>query len=100
MFYDLEDPVDFMKNIHEVLAADGLWTFEQSYMPTMLEANAYDTVCHEHLEYYGLRQIKWMTDKVGFKIVDVELNAINGGSFSVTVAKKESSHSEAFPLMS
>jgi len=87
MFYDLEDPIAFMREIYEVLADDGVWVFEQSYMPTMLEMNAYDTVCHEHLEFFGLRQIKWMTDRVGFKIVDVALNDINGGSFSVMVAK-------------
>jgi cyclopropane fatty-acyl-phospholipid synthase-like methyltransferase len=96
MFYDLEDPTDFMRNIHAVLADDGTWTFEQSYMPTMLEANAYDTACHEHLEYYGLKQIKWMTDRVGLKILDVELNLINGGSFSITVAKKEAPYPENF----
>jgi hypothetical protein len=87
MFYDLEDPIAFMREVHEVLADDGIWVFEQSYMPTMLETNSYDTVCHEHLEYYALKQIKWMTDRVGFRIVDVELNDINGGSFSVTVGK-------------
>ena len=87
MFYDLEDPVDFMQQIYDVLADEGVWVFEQSYMPTMLETNSYDTVCHEHLEFYALRQIKWMTDKVGFEIVDVEFNNINGGSFSVTVMK-------------
>lgn len=89
MFYDLEDPVAFMREVHEVLAEDGVWVFEQSYMPTMLDTNSYDTVCHEHLEYYGLRQIKWMTDRVGFTIVDVELNDINGGSFSVMVQKSD-----------
>ncbi len=87
MFYDLEDPIAFMREVHDVLADDGIWVFEQSYMPTMLETNSYDTVCHEHLEYYALRQIKWMADRVGFRIVDVELNDINGGSFSVTVEK-------------
>jgi hypothetical protein len=56
-------------------------------MPTMLDTNSYDTVCHEHLEFYALRQIKWMADRVGFKILDVEFNDINGGSFSVTVSK-------------
>ena len=56
-------------------------------MPTMLEMNSYDTVCHEHLEFYSLHQIKWMADRVGFKIIDVEFNDINGGSFSVTVSK-------------
>jgi len=87
MFYDLEDPIDFMQQVYEVLADEGIWVFEQSYMPTMLETNSYDTVCHEHLEFYTLRQIKWMTDRVGFKIIDVEFNKINGGSFSVTVLK-------------
>ena len=88
MFYDLEDPLQFMREIHDVLAADGLWVFEQSYMPRMLEQNSYDTVCHEHIEYYALRQIKWMADRVGFVIVDVDFNEINGGSFSVTARKK------------
>ena len=94
MFYDLVDPVAFMRQVHDVLAEDGIWVFEQSYMPTMLDMNAYDTVCHEHMEYYGLAQIKWMTDRVGFTIVDVEFNDVNGGSFSVTVAKSGSGRQE------
>lgn len=88
MFYDLEEPLDFMRQIHEILADDGIWVFEQSYMPTMLKQNSFDTVCHEHLEYYHLKPIKWMTDRAGFKIVDIDLNPANGGSFEITVAKK------------
>lgn len=87
MFYDLESPMQFMREIHEVLSDDGIWVFEQSYMPTMLEMNSYDTVCHEHLEYYALRQIQWMAERVGFNIIDVEFNDVNGGSFSITVSK-------------
>lgn len=94
MFYDLEKPIEFMRDIHEILADDGIWVLEQSYLPTMMEMNAYDTVCHEHLEYYALRQIKWMADKVGFMIVDVGLNTVNGGSFAVTLAKTTSNHEE------
>ena len=94
MFYDLESPVSFMRDIYEVLSDDGIWVFEQSYMPLMLEQNAYDTVCHEHLEYYALKQIKYMTDKVGFKIIDVVMNDVNGGSFRVTCSKKDSSKHE------
>lgn len=90
MFYDLEDPMAFMRQVHDVLDNNGIWVFEQSYMPTMLAMNSYDTVCHEHLEYYALRQIKWMADKVGFKIIDVEFNDVNGGSFSIIVAKHNS----------
>lgn len=92
MFYDLEEPLKFMQEIFDIIDNQGIWVFEQSYMPTMLEKNSYDTICHEHLEFYTLQQIKWMADKVGFKIIDVELNEINGGSFSITVAKKESQY--------
>jgi NDP-4-keto-2,6-dideoxyhexose 3-C-methyltransferase len=91
MFYDLEDPLAFMREIADVLADDGIWVFEQSYMPTMLSQNAYDTVCHEHLEYYDLKQVQWMAGRVGLKVVDVELNDVNGGSFSVVAAKQASS---------
>ncbi len=90
MFYDLEDPTEFMRQIHACLADDGVWIFEQSYLLTMMEMNAYDTICHEHISYYALKQIKWMADQVGFKIIDVEINDVNGGSFCVTVAKQES----------
>jgi NDP-4-keto-2,6-dideoxyhexose 3-C-methyltransferase len=95
MFYDLEEPLRFMREVYDSLADDGIWVFEQSYMPTMLEKNSYDTVCHEHLEYYALRQVKWMADRIGFRIVDVEFNAVNGGSFSVTAAKAGSAIPES-----
>ncbi len=92
MFYDLPDPLAFMEEIGRVLADDGIWVFEQSYMPSMLETNSFDTVCHEHLEFYGLTQIDWMARRSGLEIVDVELNDVNGGSFSV-VARRSSRHS-------
>ena len=87
MFYDLEAPMSFMEEVRDILADDGIWVFEQSYMPSMLATNSFDTVCHEHLEFYTLKQIQWMADRVGFKIEDVEFNEVNGGSFSVTVRK-------------
>ena len=84
--------MDFVRQIADVLADDGIWHLEQSYMPLMLSQNAYDTVCHEHLEYYALHQIKWMTDRCGLRILDVELNDTNGGSFAVTVCKQNAPH--------
>lgn len=90
MFYDLEDPLSFMRQVHEILDDEGIWVFEQSYMPTMLDKTSFDTVCHEHLEYYGLTQLKWMADRTGFRILDVEFNDVNGGSFSVTAARYDS----------
>lgn len=90
MFYDLESPLQFMREIREALAQDGIWVFEQSYLPSMLESNSYDTVCHEHLEYYALKQIHWMARRAGLKLLDVEFNDVNGGSFSVLAARAES----------
>lgn len=99
MFYDLEKPLDFVEDVYKVLSDDGIWVFEQSYLPTMLDTNSYDTICHEHLEYYRLKQIKWMMDRSGFKIIDVELNPVNGGSFSVIVAKRGSHYTESVQII-
>lgn len=92
MFYDLEDPVQFASDIESVLADNGIWHFEQSYLPSMLRTNSYDTICQEHLEYYSLIAVKYILEKAGLRIIDIELNDINGGSFAVTAAKKNSSH--------
>lgn len=90
MFYDLEDPINFAQSIHDYLTDDGIWHFEQSYMPSMLRLNSYDTICHEHLEFYTLFNIKYILDRADMRIVDVQMNGINGGSFAVTAAKKNS----------
>lgn len=80
MFYDLEDPVNFCKEIKKALAPGGLWVFEMSYMPSMLKMNSYDTICHEHLEYYSLAVLEYILKQADLKIVDAVLNDINGGS--------------------
>ena len=87
MFYDLEDPTEFARQIAAVLADDGIWHFEQSYMPSMLRTNSYDTICHEHLEYYSLTALAGILDAAGLKLLDVQMNAVNGGSFAVTASK-------------
>ncbi len=87
MFYDLDAPIEFAKQIESILADDGIWHFEQSYMPSMLRMNSYDTICHEHLEYYLLGVVKKILDQSGLRLVDVVMNAVNGGSFAVTAAK-------------
>jgi hypothetical protein len=91
MFYDLDDPVAFAREIEQCLADDGVWHFEQSYMPSMLRMNSYDTICHEHLEYYSLGVVQTIVDAAGMKIVDVIMNNVNGGSFAVTATKKSNS---------
>jgi hypothetical protein len=90
MFYDLESPMSFVQDIAQILATDGIWVFEQSYMPTMLRMNSFDTICHEHLEYYSLRQIDWLLQKCGLRMVDLDFNEINGGSFRISACHKDS----------
>ena len=92
MFYDLPDPLAFVGDVAAVLAPEGVWYFEQSYLPTMLTQNAYDTICHEHLEYYALEQVQWMMSRCGLRVIDVQLNDVNGGSFSVTVCHEKAQH--------
>jgi len=88
MFYDLESPVEFARQVGSILAEDGIWHFEQSYMPSMLRLNSYDTICHEHLEYYSLGVVKGILEAADLRIVDVVMNAVNGGSFAVTAARR------------
>ena len=80
MFYDLEDPVGFVEQVRRHLAPDGVWIFEMSYMPSMLKMCSYDTICHEHLEYYSLGVVDVILKKAGMKLIRASLNNINGGS--------------------
>ena len=85
MFYDLPDPVQFAKDIYEVLDDNGVWSLEQSYILTMIKRKSIDTICHEHIEYYAVKQIKEIMDRAGFKIINITENECNGGSFRITV---------------
>lgn len=80
MFYDLEDPLSFVRAVEKLLSDEGLWIFEMSYMPSMLAMNSYDTICHEHLEYYSFGVLENLLQRCGMKVVKVETNIINGGS--------------------
>jgi hypothetical protein len=87
MFYDLENPVGFARDICDLLADDGIWILEMSYMPLMLAMNSFDTVCHEHLEYYSLSVLNTIMALAGLRIFEVSLNWINGGSIRCYVCK-------------
>jgi hypothetical protein len=90
MFYDWDSPLSFVRDIAACLDDEGIWHFEQSYMPSMLKTNSYDTICHEHIEYYSLTVVHKMLKDCGLKIIDVQMNGINGGSFAVTACKEVS----------
>ena len=92
MFYDLDAPRLFVQAIKESLHPEGIWHFEQSYMPSMIRQISYDTICHEHVEYYSLTPVAKMLTEAGLKIIDIKMNAVNGGSFAVTAC-----HSDTYP---
>jgi hypothetical protein len=81
------------------LAEDGVWHFEQSYMPSMLKTNSYDTICHEHLEFYSFEVIKEMLEKSGMRVIDVQMNSINGGSFAITACKESAMYPSNMPVI-
>ena len=69
MFYDIDDPNDFVKKIKNYLNKKGIWVFELSYLVEMVKKNSFDTICHEHLEYYSLTSINYLLKKNKLKIV-------------------------------
>ena len=95
VFYDLEDPASFLKDIYEVMDDDGLWVLQLSYTPLMLKQMAFDNICHEHVYYYSLFNLKKIFEKNGFKIMDCQLNDTNGGSFRI-YAMKDKGNSKLF----
>jgi len=94
MFYDLEEPNSFVADVAAVLAQDGLWVLELAYLPTTLALNSFDTICHEHLEYYSLGPMEQLLRRHGLQVADAELNASNGRSIRVTVCQTDSPHRE------
>ncbi|MBU6408791.1 MAG: methyltransferase domain-containing protein [Verrucomicrobia bacterium] len=89
MFYDLDDPMSFIRDIRALLARDGVWALELSYLPLLLKQLTYDQVCHEHVTYLGLRQMDWMMKKCGLQILDVSFNDVNGGSFYIIAGRQD-----------
>lgn len=90
MFYDLEDPKNFIRDVHEILSDDGVWVLQMSYTPLMISQLAFDNICHEHVYYYSLFNIKKLLEDNGFKIMDCQLNDTNGGSFRIFTMKSNS----------
>ncbi|WP_440931908.1 class I SAM-dependent methyltransferase [Candidatus Pelagibacter sp.] len=99
MFYDLPRPLEFAKQIYSILKKNGVWHIELSYMPMMIKNTSYDTICHEHLEYYSLRSLKFLLDKAKLKIINLSFNQINGGSIELDIAKKDSTYNECKDLI-
>lgn len=96
MFYDLEDPNQFTADVKSILDKDGLWIIQMMYLPTMLEENIFDNICHEHLEYYSLLSLESLLSRHNLKIIDVELNDVNGGSYRTYITHAENTSLKPF----
>ena len=94
MFYDIEDPNSFSKDIFNCLKKNGVWALEFSYFPLLLKNLTYDQICHEHVTYYTLNTFQKIAKKNGFKILDISFNEINGGSIEVICGKKDGIHKQ------
>lgn len=88
MFYDLDDPNEFVADVAKVLAPDGVWVIQQNYALTMLELGAIDNVCHEHITYWSLAALEHLLDRHGLEVIDVLLSGVNGGSFRTVVSHR------------
>ncbi|MCX6983472.1 MAG: class I SAM-dependent methyltransferase [Lentisphaerae bacterium] len=88
MFYDLEDPKQFVSDIKSVMHPNGLWIVQMSYLPLMLKTHELGNVCHEHLEYYALQPFEYLLNLYDMDVVDVELNDVNGGSLRAYVRNR------------
>jgi len=90
MFYDIDNPSSFVKDISDLLDDNGIWIVEVAYLSTMMKNLAYDQIMHEHLTYLGFKQMHWLIKENNLKIIDFSTNLINGGSIIITVAKNKS----------
>ncbi|MEK7180791.1 MAG: class I SAM-dependent methyltransferase [Patescibacteria group bacterium] len=90
MFYDLDNPNKFIADIVHCLDEDGIFIIQMSYLPLMLSQNAFDNICHEHLEYYSLFSLENLLKRHGLEVFDVGLNDVNGGSFRIFIKHQNS----------
>ncbi len=90
MFYDIDDPNKFCKDIHKLLEKNGIWILEMSHFPMLLSNLTYDQICHEHVTYYTLNVFKKIAEKNGLKVIDFSFNIINGGSIEIVCAPNKS----------
>ena len=89
MFYDLADPNSFTADVKSILAPDGIWCIQLSYLVLMLtNMNFYD-ICHEHLSYYSLAALQALMKRNGLAVFDASTNGVNGGSLRAFVTHIE-----------
>ena len=90
MFYDLDNPNKFVKDVYDCLDENGILVIQQNYLLKMIENNAIDNIVHEHLTYYSFTTLKKILDRHNLETFDIQFNNVNGGSFRTFIRKKYS----------
>lgn len=83
MLYDAEDPVAFVRGMSACLAKDGVIVAQMMTLKKMLETADVGNICHEHLEFYNYKSLKFLFEMSGLEIFRIEENTINGGSYRI-----------------
>jgi hypothetical protein len=96
VFYDLKKPNIFLKDIKKILHQDGIFILEHADLLSIVRNNLFDTICHEHLEYYSSKIIIKLMEKNGLKVFDLKKNNINGGSIRYYIAHNNSKYNVKF----
>lgn len=93
MFYDMEDPNQFVADAAKALDQSGVFVAQLMCLKPMLESNDLGNICHEHLEYYSLESLEYLFEKNGLEIFKLEKNNVNGGSYRIFCR-----HKSGYPL--
>lgn len=83
MFYDLDDPNEFIADVAMALHEEGIFIAQLMCVRDMLLARDVGNLCHEHLEFYSLKALRYLYEENGLEIIDIERNRINGGSYRI-----------------
>lgn len=81
MLYDLEYPQEFITDVAAALHPDGVFVAQLMCLKQTLESQDIGNFCHEHLEYYTLHNLETMLNKARLKLIKLESNSVNGGSY-------------------
>ena len=82
----------FVSNIKNILSENGVWVMEQSYLPILIKNNGYDSICHEHLTYFTLKQVKLLCHRNNLRIFKTSLNYMYGGSIRIFICHKNAKY--------
>jgi SAM-dependent methyltransferase len=84
------DIVGFATGCKNLLADDGVASFEFQYLVELVQDALFDTIYHEHFSYLSLASAEAVLETAGLKVFDVERLSTHGGSLRVLAQRTES----------